>query len=262
MSKKKTLDITLVQTSLVWENRDKNLQNFDKLLANVKGTDVVVLPEMFTTGFSMNVRPLAENMQGESLGWMKAKAKKLKAAVCGSLIIEEKKKYYNRLVWVMPNGETFTYDKRHLFSPADEHKYFTAGQEKIIINYKGWNIAPFVCFDLRFPVWSRNVNMEADLMLYVANWPAPRNNAWQQLLIARAIENQCYVAGVNRVGKDGKGMDHKGSSAVIDYLGHTPLKGADSKTWVKQITLDKKPLDEFRQKFPIWKDADAFEIRD
>jgi len=260
MSKKNSLDLTLIQTSLAWENKEKNLQQFDKLLANVKGTDVVILPEMFTTGFSMNTRQLAESMTGESVSWMKEKARKWKAAVCGSLIIEEKKKFYNRLVWVMPNGETFTYDKRHLFSPADEHKYFTAGKEKILINYKGWNISPFVCFDIRFPVWSRNVKVEADLMIYVANWPALRNNAWQQLLIARAIENQCYVAGVNRVGKDGKGMEHKGSSVVIDYLGHTQLKGPDNKTWVKNITLDKKPLDEFRTKFPIWKSADEFKV--
>lgn len=260
MSKKNALDLTLVQTSLFWENKTKNLDHFDKLLNNVKGTHVVVLPEMFTTGFSMEPQKLAESMNGETVAWMKEKAKKLKAAVCGSVIIEEKKKYYNRFVWVMPNGEVYTYDKRHLFSPAGENEYYTAGKEKIIINYKGWNILPFICFDIRFPVWSRNVNAEADLMIYVANWPTPRNNAWQQLLIARAIENQCYVAGVNRVGKDGKGMEHKGSSAVIDYLGHTQLKGPDSKSWIKNISIEKNPLDEFRKKFPVWKEADKFRI--
>jgi predicted amidohydrolase len=260
MSRKNTLNLTLVQTTLFWEDRDKNLGQFDKILSGIKGTDLVVLPEMFTTGFTMNAKNMAENMNGTSVQWMKDRAKKLKAALCGSLIIEEKKKYYNRFVWVMPNGEVFTYDKRHLFSPADENKYFTAGSEKIMINYKGWNIVPLVCFDLRFPVWSRNVNAEADLMIYVANWPSPRNNAWQQLLIARAIENQCYVAGANRVGKDGKGMEYTGSSAVIDYLGHEVLKGPDKKSWVKSVSIDKKPLDEFRKKFPVWKDADEFKV--
>lgn len=260
MSKKNALNLTLVQTNLVWENRQKNLDQFDRLLKGVKKTDVVILPETFATGFSMNTKTMAETMNGDSIEWMKEKAKKLKAAVCGSLSIEEKKKYYNRFLWVMPNGEIFAYDKRHLFSPAGENKYYTAGKEKILINYKGWSIAPFVCFDLRFPVWSRNVNAEADLMIYVANWPSPRNNAWQQLLIARAIENQCYVAGVNRVGKDGKGMDHKGSSTVIDFLGHTQLKGPDNRSWIKNVSIDKKSLEEFRKKFPVWKEADAFKI--
>ncbi|HYG49747.1 MAG TPA: amidohydrolase [Flavobacteriales bacterium] len=255
------LRITLVQSNLVWENKTKNRAQFDKLLAKAKKTDVIILPEMFLTGFSMNAKPLAETMDGESVKWMKTKAKKLKAVICGSLIIKENKKNYNRFVWVMPNGETYTYDKRHLFSPANEHKHYTPGNDKVLIHYKGWNIAPFICYDLRFPVWSRSVRAETDLMIYVANWPAPRNNAWKQLLIARAIENQCYVAGVNRIGKDARGIDHYGSSRVSDFLGKTILKGHKSQSWVKQITLDKKPMDEYRQKLPFWRDADAFVIK-
>lgn len=267
MSKKNTLRLSLVQANLAWENPVKNLAAFDRLLADVKKTDVVVLPEMFSTGFSMRPEKLAETMEGPTVSWMKEKAKKHKTAICGSLIIAEGKpgskkglKYYNRFVWAMPNGELFSYDKRHLFSPANEDRHYTAGKEKIMINYRGWNIVPFVCFDLRFPVWCRNTGAEADLMLFVANWPAPRNNAWQQLLVARAIENQCYVAGVNRVGKDGNGMDHKGSSTVVDFLGNAVLKGPEKKSWVKTIEIEKKPLEDFRKKFPVWKEADEFDI--
>jgi omega-amidase len=216
---------------------------------------------MFTTGFSMNAKKLAEPMNGNAVTKMKGWAKKHRSAVCGSLIITEKKKYFNRFVWVMPNGEVYSYDKRHLFSPAGEHKFYTAGNEKIIINYKGWNICPLICYDLRFPVWSRNVNIEYDVLLYVANWPAPRNSAWEQLLIGRAIENQCYVTGVNRIGKDAKNINHNGSSAVIDFLGNAVLKGVNDKTWVKQLTIRKNVLEEYRAKLPFYTDADSFEIQ-
>jgi omega-amidase len=256
-----TLNLTLVQTNLVWEDKEKNKVSFDKLLAKIKKTDIVILPEMFLTGFSMNTKQLAETMDGDSVSWMKAKAKKLKTVVCGSLIIKDGKKNFNRFIWAMPNGETYSYDKRHLFSPGDENNHYTQGKDNVLINYKGWNIAPFICYDLRFPVWSRNVQAETDLMIYVANWPAPRNNAWEQLLIARAIENQCYVAGVNRIGKDIRNVDHFGNSAVTDFLGKTILKGEKSKSWVKQITISKKPMEEYRAKLPFWKDADEFLIK-
>ncbi|HLP12514.1 MAG TPA: amidohydrolase [Flavobacteriales bacterium] len=256
-----SLNLTLVQANLAWEDKTNNKATFDKLFSTIKKTDIIILPEMFLTGFSMNAKLLAETMEGESVTWMKTKAKKLKAVVCGSLIIKENKKNYNRFVWAMPNGEIYTYDKRHLFSPGDENNHYTKGKDKVLINYKGWNIAPFICYDIRFPVWSRNINAETDLMLYVANWPAPRNNAWEQLLIARAIENQCYVAGVNRIGKDIRKVDHLGNSSVTDFLGKTILKGPVSKSWVKQITIFKKPLNEYREKLPFWKDADAFVIK-
>lgn len=262
MSKKNdSLNVTLVQPNVYWENKEKNLAQYDKVLAKIKPTQLVVLPEMFTTGFSMHAAELAETMDGPSVAWMKAKARKLKAAVCGSLIIAEGKKTFNRFVWVMPNGDAYTYDKRHLFSPGSENVHYNAGAEKIIVHYKGWNIAPFVCYDLRFPVWSRNVNNEADVLLYVASWPVARSFAWQQLLIARAIENQCYVIGANRVGKDAQGIDHNGHSVVIDFMGKTLLQGPESKAWAKQVTLQKAPLGDFREKLPFAKDADIFTIK-
>lgn len=262
MSKKNSLlNIAILQNNLAWENKTKNLLAFEKQIAKIQKTDIIVLPEMFTTGFSMNTKALAEPMNGESVEWMKKQAKKTKAALCGSLIISENKKYFNRFVWAMPNGDVYTYDKRHLFSPANENKFYTAGKEKIIINYKGWNICPLICYDLRFPVWSRNTANEYDVLIYVANWPSPRNYAWQQLLIARAIENQAYVIGVNRIGKDAKEINHNGSSTVIDYLGKQLLKGVDDKTWHKQINLNKDSLDEFRNKLPFFSDADNFTIK-
>ncbi len=261
MSKNNTLNIAVVQPKLVWEDKAQNLLNFEKHFSKIKNADIIVLPETFSTGFSMNSKKLAEPMTGNTVTWMKKHAKKIKSVICGSLIIAENKKQYNRFVWVMPNGEVYSYDKRHLFSPGTEDKHYTAGKDKVIINYKGWNICPLICYDLRFPVWSKNVNNQYDVLIYVANWPAPRNYAWQQLLIARAIENQAYVIASNRVGLDANKIDHNGSSAVIDYLGKQLLKGADDKAWVKQIKIEKQALIEYRTKLPFGKDADEFTIK-
>lgn len=255
---KNQLKISLVQTNLYWENKTKNLAALEQSLAKIKATDLIVLPEMFTTGFSMNAKALAETMDGPTVRWMKQKAKAKKAALCGSIIVEEKKKYYNRLCFVLPNGDVFTYDKRHLFSPAGENEHYSAGTEKIIVNYKGWNICPLVCYDLRFPVWSRVVDNEYDVLLYVANWPAARNYAWEHLLIARAIENQAYVVGVNRIGKDAKGNEHNGSSCAVDPLGKVILNGPAKKAWVKTIVLDKTEQETLRTKLAFGKDADKF----
>lgn len=255
-----SLLVTLVQSSLVWENPNANRVYFENLLQKIKKTDLILLPEMFATGFTMNTK-LAETMQGETITWMKQMAKKKKLAVAGSLVIEENKKIYNRFVWVSPNGEIFTYDKRHLFSMANEHKHYTAGTEKIIIHYKGWKILPLVCYDLRFPVWSRNRNNEYDLLLYTANWPKPRIAAWSKLLEARAIENQCYVMGVNRIGKDATGKDYTGNSAVIDAKGNKISKTKPGKVSVETVKLDLKELNDYRKKFPLANDADSFEIK-
>jgi omega-amidase len=261
MSKKNiSLNIAVIQTKLVWENKEQNILNFEKHFSKIKNADIVVLPETFSTGFSMESKSLAEPMNGKTVTWMKKYSKKMKSVICGSLIIEENKKQYNRFIWAMPNGEVYSYDKRHLFSPGTEDKHYTQGKDKVIINYKGWNICPLICYDLRFPVWSKNVNNQYDVLIYVANWPSPRNFAWQQLLIARAIENQSYVVGVNRVGFDAKGINHNGSSTVIDYLGKQLLKGPDDKVWIKQVKIEKKPLEDFRIKLPFAKDADLFTI--
>ncbi len=261
MKKTDPLNITLVQSTLVWENIDANLKNWDKICSAIKKTDLILLPETFTTGFSMNVKSLGQTMNGSAILWMKELARKKNAAVAGSLIILERKKYYNRFCFVMPNGEFFYYNKRHLFSPAGEDKNFTKGNEKVIVRFRNWNIALFVCYDLRFPVWSKNVNNIFDMMLYTANWPALRTKAWENLLIARAIENQCFVAGINRVGKDGRGIDHLGASVIADSYGNILLQGPKKKSWVKSITITKDELISFRQKFTFSKDADEFTIK-
>lgn len=260
MSKRDQLTITLVQTHLNWEDVDKNILLMEKHLSKVKATDIIVLPEMFTTGFSMNTA-LAESMEGKTIQWMKRTARRMKSAICGSLMLKEGKRCYNRFVWVMPNGDICTYDKRHLFTLAGEDKFYTKGKDRVMINYKGWNIMPLVCYDLRFPVWSRSVKGETDLMIYVANWPEVRATAWQQLLPARAIENQCFVAGVNRVGKDAKGNNHKGNSVVVDYAGKTIAQGQENKQWVKQVKLDKKALELFKEKLSFWADADKYTLQ-
>ena len=263
----KPLSITLVQPNLHWEDPVKNIKLFNKLLSPLKkgGTDLIVLPEMFSTGFSMKPAGLAEEMNGFSMQWMRETASSLKSVICGSLIIKEKRKYFNRFIWMQPNGEYLHYDKRHLFRMGGEDKVYTAGKKKIIIPYKGWNICPFVCYDLRFPVWSRNKTtstgtLEYDLGLYVANWPAVRSFPWQQLLIARAIENQSYMVAVNRVGEDGSGMMHDGFSAILDMTGKPLLQLKPKKQTIATIHLDKQPLIDFRKRFPAYKDADQFKI--
>lgn len=259
------LNVTLVQANLNWENIAANLQHFTALLAPVQQTDLIVLPEMFSTGFSMNAAALAEPMDGSAVQWMKELATQKQCAITGSLIITEGGNYFNRLVWVMPDGKLHTYDKRHLFSLTDEPRIFTAGTNRLIVNLNGWNICPLVCYDLRFPVWARNtINPDTglpyyDVLLYVANWPERRSHAWKSLLVARAIENQCYTIGVNRIGDDGTGMPHSGDSMVIDALGATLYHKAKTED-VHTITLDYTNLQHTRQQLPFLKDADTFTL--
>jgi predicted amidohydrolase len=254
------LKITLLQTSLVWEDPQKNREHFGKLLKKIRkgATDIIVLPEMFTTGFTMNARNLAEKMNGSTVTWMKEQAMEKDAVVCGSLIITEKGKYFNRLVWVQPDGKTFHYDKRHLFRMASEHKTYSQGNKKLVVKFRGWNICPLVCYDLRFPVWSRN-DGKTDLMIFVANWPEKRSYAWKQLLIARAIENQAYVAGLNRVGNDGKDIPYSGDSVVLDPLG-LPISSGGNRQKIFTITIRKTSLLAFRKAFPVDLDRDNFRI--
>jgi predicted amidohydrolase len=256
---KMSLTITLVQSTLHWESIDANLRMFDEKLANIEDTDVIILPEMFTTGFSMNAESLAETMEGsKAIAWMKEKAQALKAVLTGSLIIKEGAHYYNRLLWVEPNGRQLHYDKKHLFTMAKEDLYFSAGTEKLIIHYKGWKIAPFVCYDLRFPAWNRNLE-DYDLAFYVANWPAKRSFHWRSLLTARAIENQAYVVAVNRVGVDGKGFSYSGDSSVLSPIGELLYHQADEEA-VFTTTLTKEHLHAMRQQYPFLGDRDVYSM--
>lgn len=257
----KDLKITLVQTRLHWEQPEKNRQYISSLLADLRkgSTDIILLPEMFATGFTMNAKQVAEKMDGESVQWMRELAAKKNAVVCGSLVIEEKKKFYNRLIWMQSDGECFTYDKRHLFRMANEHLTYSPGKKKLIVDLKGWRICPLVCYDLRFPVWSRNTG-DYDLLLYVANWPERRSFVWSQLLIARAIENQCFVAGLNRVGVDGKNISYTGNSVVLDPFGEIISNIKPSKVQIETIKLDPKVLLGARNNFPVMMDRDRFRI--
>ena len=268
----KNLRITLMQQPLVWENPQANLIHFTNLINKIKtgSSDVIVLPEMFTTGFTMNATHLAETKGGLAMSWMAEVAKEKKMAICGSVMMKEGRNIYNQFVWMSPDMTYSTYNKRHLFRMGKEHEVFAAGDESVLIAYKGWNICPLVCYDLRFPVWSRNrlakadakTNLpEYDILLYVANWPEVRRFAWKQLLIARAIENQCYVVGVNRVGIDGNGMKHKGDSVVLNYVGTKISKIPTSRPSFKTVVLDAASLTKYRKSFPALMDADQFIIR-
>ncbi len=268
------LKITTVQTSLDWENPQQNRDGFDKLLEDItEPTDLILLPEMFSTGFTMNTAQVAEEMNGETIAWMKQKAVEKNCVISGSLIIKEDGNYYNRLIWMRPDGTYEYYDKRHLFRMAEEDQYFNNGNKRLIVELKGWRICPLVCYDLRFPVWSRNAPLKNentatemgnepvyDCLIYVANWPKPRFNAWASLLLARAIENQCYVIGLNRIGQDGKGISYLGGTVVVDpygkYVNETPLRVERADT----STLSKSLLESFREKFPVAMDADHFNI--
>ncbi len=234
-----------------------------KIRAISEKTEVVLLPEMFNTGFSMNPDQLAETMQGETVQWMKKIAAEKKIILGGSLIIEEAGDYYNRFVWMLPNGQHGHYDKRHRFAYAGEDEQFTAGEKRLITSVKGWRINLLVCYDLRFPVWARQVSSENepeyDILVYVANWPDRRSHAWKTLLQARAIENQCFVVGVNRVGNDGNGNYHSGDSMVVDAMGEVLYHKKDEED-VFTITLDKTHLETVREKLPFWKDGDQFKI--
>ena len=256
------LKVTLIQSDLHWEDVDKNLDMFSEKIASIsEPIDIIVLPEMFNTGFSMKSKELCEKMDGKSVSWMCIQAKNIDAVIVGSLIIEENNKFYNRLIWAQPNGVIYTYDKRHLFRMANEHDYFTAGNERIVIEYKGWKICPLVCYDLRFPVWSRNSSKDQyDLLIYIANWPGARKVPWSKLLEARAIENQCYVVGVNRVGEDGNGFGYTGNSAIINPKGETISKILENENCTETVRLSLGDLNNFRNVFPVGMDADKFEI--
>ena len=287
------LKITIIQSDLHWENKEKNLKMFSQKISAISDrTDLIVLPEMFTTGFSMNPKKFAEPMNGETVSWMREKAREKECVITGSFICIENGKCFNRLVWMNVDGTYSTYDKRHLFRMANEDSHYSAGQKKIIVELKGWKICPLICYDLRFPVWSRN-QMENgkwemgngknesssdkeinnppstilhqhycyDLLLYVANWPEIRSYPWKTLLLARAIENQSYVAGLNRVGKDGNEIYHSGDSAVINAKGEIISKTKAHEESCETITLNYSELAEFRKNFPAILDADDFEIK-
>lgn len=265
------MKVTLIQTEIFWENREKNISHFTDLINGIKeNTNLIVLPEMFTTGFTMNPKKNAETANGETLHWLKKTAVSKNAVITGSVSIEESGKYYNRLFWVEPNGSVTHYNKRHLFRMANEDEYYTQGSEKMIAQLNDWKICPLICYDLRFPIWSRNKFVKSetkklgtwqyDVLIYVANWPEVRNYPWKQLLIARAIENQCYVIGVNRIGKDGNGFSHSGDSVVVNPRGEIISNTKANTESVETITLDKNYLEEFRKIFPVGLDADEFSI--
>ena len=266
-----TLTITTIQSNLIWEEKSANLRLLEQKIAGIEEkTEIVVLPEMFNTGFSMRPEALAETMDGETVEWMKRVSRENGIVLTGSLMIEEAGNYYNRLVWMLPNGQYGHYDKRHLFAFGEEDKHYSPGNKRLIASVKGWKINLQVCYDLRFPVWARQAPShelrsfplqgtpkgeefsapEYDLLIYVANWPERRSHAWKTLLCARAIENQCYVVGVNRVGSDGKNVYHSGNSLVIDPLGQVLYHMADEED-VNTITLQKEMLEDVRSKFPF-----------
>lgn len=254
-----TLKITIVQSELHWHDREKNLSRFTKTLGAIDtSTDLIVLPEMFTTGFTMEAQKNAERMDGSAVEWMAGQAGETGAALCGSLIIEEGGNYYNRFILMRPDGSFEYYDKRHLFRLAGEHEHYAAGSSLVTMSLNGWRIRPLVCYDLRFPVWSRNRD-SYDLLIYTANWPAPRHLAWQTLIRARAIENIAYVAAVNRVGNDGNDIPYNGGSAIIDYLGNY-LVEPSSAAGAWSAELDKAALATFRERYPFHLDADGFTL--
>ncbi|MFN3917285.1 MAG: amidohydrolase [Flavobacteriales bacterium] len=261
------LTIAAIQTNLHWEDPEANREHFANLLAEANPANLYVLPEMFTTGFTMNAITMAESYENSStIEWMKRQAAKKRAAIAGSLIIKDKGKFYNRFAFVLPDGLVTFYDKRHLFRMANENDSYAPGKARCVVNWKGFRILLQVCYDLRFPVWSRNVVDEQnrflyDAVLYVANWPSPRISAWDTLLKARAIENISYVVGVNRIGQDAKGNSYTGHTACIDFMGNLESKAKENQQTVIYTTWDKIELMKFREKFPSWMDADEFSVK-
>ena len=254
--------ITLIQDFIFWADKAANLRKMGEQVASLAGqTDLVVLPEMFTTGFCTDQLHLAETMNGETVQTLRAWAVKYKLAITGSFIATENNKIYNRAFFVFPDGEIQTADKRHLFSMGGEHNHFSAGDKRLIVNYGGFNICVLVCYDVRFPVWARNVNNEYDLLIYVANFPEKRINDWDILLKARAVENQAYVCGLNRVGVDGLGISYNGHSTLLDFNATPLLSFPENDTSIQTFELQSEPLHNYRQKFAVWKDADEFELK-
>ena len=257
---KNELKIVGIQADLVWENPAKNIAFFtEKINALNSDIDLVVLPEMFTSGFTMNPENVAEKIDGFSVSWMQKTASEKQIAICGSLVIIEDNKFYNRFVFVCPSGEIETYNKRHSFTLAGEDKVYTSGSEKLIIEYNGWKICPLICYDLRFPVWVRNTE-NYDLLLFMANWPVTRIKAWDTLLKARAIENMCYVIGVNRTGKDANNYEYSGNSLIIDYLGEEISSVAENEVGIVTATILKNKQERVREKLGFLNDKDSFNI--
>jgi predicted amidohydrolase len=259
------LNIGIIQTKLFWQDKPSNLIWFEEKIDKLSGNpDIIVLPEMFNTGFSMDSEGLSENMNGKTIKWMKKISAEKNSAIVGSLIIKENECYFNRLIWMNPDGSFEYYDKRHLFRMANEHENFSQGKKRLIVDYKGWKICPMICYDLRFPVWSRNSlkndTYEYDLLIYIANWPERRVHAWQSLLPARAIENQAYVIGVNRIGLDGNNTKYSGDSIALNYLGEKISKIERFGDGTEIVELDKSNLEKFRKDFPAALDADYFSI--
>ena len=252
------LKVAGIQTKLAWEDASVNRAHFTGLMQNLDA-DLVVLPEMFSTGFTMDPIEVAEEMNGETISWMKECAMSNDFALMGSVVIKENDHYYNRLIFAHPNGDIEMYDKKHLFTLAGEDEAYMAGTKKLVVNYKEWKICPFVCYDLRFPVWARNVE-NYDLLVYVANWPSPRIHAWNTLLQARAIENMSYCVGVNRVGVDVNGYEYSGHSAAYNYLGEVMFKTIPNKGETFVVTLDKDAQNKTRQKLNFLNDKGRFTI--
>lgn len=259
------LTITTIQSNLIWEERSANMRLLEKKIIEIPDkTEVVILPEMFSTGFSMRPESLAETIEGETMEWMKRVSRENNIVLTGSIIIEAEGRYFNRLIWMLPTGNYGQYDKRHLFAYGEENLHYHAGNKRLVASVKGWKINLMICYDLRFPVWARQQSTDAateyDVLIYVANWPERRSHAWKTLLCARAIENQCYVIGVNRTGTDGNNIYYSGNSLVIDPLGQVLYHMADVED-VFTISLQKEKLEEVRSKYPFWQDADDFNIQ-
>ncbi|MBQ73802.1 MAG: amidohydrolase [Gammaproteobacteria bacterium] len=252
------LTLALVQSDISWEQPEKNLAHFDRLVGKGILADLVILPEMFTTGFSMASAALAEKMDGPAVSWMRDTAKSIDTALCGSLIIEQDGHYFNRFIWATADGACRHYDKRHLFRLSAENEHYTGGSNKLILELNGFRICPQICYDLRFPVWSRN-DSDFDLLLYVANWPAVRRDHWNTLLRARAIENLCYVAAVNRIGVDGNDVEYCGDSTVIDFTGIQRAQMQSAGT-IETISMDRQSLLAYRKRFPAHLDADKYKL--
>ncbi len=253
------LTLVALQTDVVWENPEQNRQKVEKLISTIQTADIVVLPEMFTTGFQPRGMNLAESMNGKTVLWMKNLAQQRNFVVAGSIIVLENDKLYNRFIWAFPDGNTEFYDKRHLFSYGKEHLHYAAGKKRVVLEYKGWRILPQICYDLRFPVWSRNQN-DYDLAVYVASWPQPRTWVWEHLLVARAIENQSFVVGVNRVGIDGFGLTYEGKTKMIAPTGTIISQAEEPSEKMVVATLAYSELEQWRSAFPALADRDGFTL--
>lgn len=265
----KNILVSIIQTSLHWQNRAANLSHFEKLMVQIDKSNLIVLPEMFTSGFTMQAAQVADLANGEVLQWMQKMASKKEAVITGSVVVEEEGKFYNRLLWVNPDGTFEYYNKRHLFRMANENEHYEEGKTRLITRQNDWRICPLVCYDLRFPAWSRNVNWnqnfernhQYELLIYVANWPEKRSHAWKSLLVARAIENQCYVIGVNRIGLDGNEIPYAGDSMIVNPLGEIISKTKPNEESVETLSLNLNELIDYRASFPAINDADEFEMK-